>query len=108
MTKIIERNLFYGDNVCFEHNDDTFSHKKKKSMTTRELYKMDLFGDLQTVSPFEMPVIGSYNGIVPSRLVPFNVAVANHDYDCTAHFYINDPLFFRVLRNPTRYLSVVK
>lgn len=109
MTKIIERNLFYGDNVCFELHDDTFSHKKKKkSMTTRELYKMDLFGDLQTVSPFEMPVIGSYNGIVPSRLVPFNVAVANHDYDCTAHFYINDPLFFRVLRNPTRYLSVLK
>lgn len=30
MTKIIERNLFYGDNVCFELHDDTFSHKKRR------------------------------------------------------------------------------
>lgn len=92
------------------HQEDEASVKKRvrKYITTQEMYKMDLFGDLKTVGTYQMPVIEPYDGPKPTRLVPFNVALANHDYDCTVHFYINDPLFFKVLRYPKRYLPILK
>lgn len=110
MPKLVLENLFGGVKKYYDtHNcDSSFKKIKKKSMTTKKLYKMDIFGDLETVSSYGMPVISSYSGPVPTRLVPFNVALANHDYDCTVHFYINDPLFFKILRYPTKYLDVLK
>ena len=91
-----------------EADDVSVKKKKRKYMTTRELYKMDIFGSLKTTGEYQMPVIAEYKGYSPTRLVPFNVAMANHDYECTVHFYINDPLFFKILRNPKRYLPILK
>lgn len=80
----------------------------KKSKTNYEFYNMDLFRDLKHDAEFDMPIIEESELEVPSRLLPFNVAMANHDYDCTVHFYINDSLFARILNNPSRYLPVLK
>lgn len=109
MEKLIFKDLFGGRPDCISVNhSDKHLIKYNKSMTTLELYKIDLFGNLETTGPYDMPVVPNYCGPIPSRLVPFNVAMANHDYDCTTHFYINDYLFVKVLKDPKRYLPILK
>ena len=83
------------------------STKKRKafSLNLAELFHSEIYGSLPTAGETPLPVLETISIIYPKRLVPFNVAYANRDYDCTVHFYIADRLFIRVLRNPEKYLE---
>ena len=83
-------------------------NKKTKKYSKYELYHLDIFEDLELDDEYKMPIIRPFEGALPMRLVPFHEAIAKRDYDCTVHFYINDALFVRVLRQPKRYLSILK
>lgn len=83
-------------------------HKtRKRSKSVRELYHMDLFEKLPKDAIFGMPIIESFQGTIPTKLVPFNIAMAERDYNCTVHFYINDGLFMQILRRPLKYLDIL-
>ena len=79
--------------------------RKEFSITPKELFHSDLYGKWPTLCSTPLPVLAPYCGEPPTRLVPFNEAYANKDYHCTVHFYIDDSLFLRVLRNPEKYLA---
>jgi hypothetical protein len=85
---------------------------KKKRRTFRlnknELFHRDLYGEIPQPFSTPLPVQAPYCGETPTRLVPFNEAYANKDYNCTVHFFIDDFLFIRVLRNPKKYLDFFK
>lgn len=59
------------------------------------------------VGPYDMPIIGPYNGKLPRFLVPFNQASKAASHQAFVHFYIDDYLFERVWRNPERYLPLL-
>lgn len=82
--------------------------RKEFSLNPKELFHSDLYGNLPTPYSTPLPVLAPYSGEPPTRLVPFNEAYANKDYHCTVHFYINDSLFLRVLRNPEKYLEFLQ
>lgn len=86
-------------------NKKSKAHREYK--TNYEFYNMDLFGDLE-MNEYDLPIIKEFVGEPPTRLVPFNVAMTKRDFDCTVHFYINDPLFAKVRNNPERYLSIMQ
>lgn len=79
--------------------------KKAFSLNLAELFHSEIYGNLPTAGETPLPVLEKTQCICPKRLVPFNVAYANKDYDCTVHFYIDDSLFLRVLRHPEKYLG---
>ena len=83
------------------------SARKKKafSLNLAELFHTEIYGSLPTAGETPLPVLEPINNIYPKRLVPFHVAYANKDYDCTVHFYIGDDLFLRVLLHPEKYLE---
>lgn len=70
-----------------------------------ELFHSELYGSFPTAGKTPLPVLEPTKNIYPTRLVPFNEAYANKDYNCTVHFYIDDKLFLRVLRKPEKYLA---
>ena len=70
-----------------------------------ELFHGELHGSFPTAGKTPLPVLEPTKNIYPTRLVPFNEAYANKDYNCTVHFYIDDKLFLRVLRKPEKYLA---
>lgn len=78
--------------------------RKAFSLNLAELFHSDIYGSLPTAGKTPLPVLEPLKDIYPKRLVPFNVAYATKDYNCTVHFYIYDTLFLRVLRNPKKYL----
>lgn len=102
----------FGNEVRLPVVNNKSRESKKEKPTCRKsvasLYKMDLFGGLKTEGRYEMPIIEAYNGSPPKRLVPFNVAMANKDYDCCVHFYIDDALFVKLWRQPVKYLPFLK
>ena len=79
--------------------------RKTFSLNKDELFHSDLYGEMPQPFTTLLPALDSYYGETPTRLVPFNEAYANKDYNCTVHFFINDLLFIRVLRNPEKYLD---
>ena len=79
--------------------------RKTFSLNLAELFHSELYGSLPTAGETPLPVLKPINVIYPKRLVPFNVAYATKDHDCTVHFYIADRLFLRVLRHPEKYLE---
>ena len=79
--------------------------RKAFSLNLAELFHSDIYGSLPTAGKTPLPVLEPINDVYPKRLVPFNVAYANKDYDCIVHFYIDDHLFLRVLRHPEKYLQ---
>jgi hypothetical protein len=80
----------------------------KEKMTFKlnfdELFHSELYGSLPTAGKTPLQVLEPTTDIYPKRLVPFNVAYSEKDYDCTVHFFIHDGLFIRVLRDPEKYL----
>lgn len=79
--------------------------RKEFCLNKEELFHSELYGNLPALCSTPLPVLAPYCGEPPTRLVPFNEAYANKDYHCTVHFFIDDPLFLRVLRNPEKYLD---
>ncbi len=79
--------------------------RKEFFFNKEELFHSELYGNRPTLCSTPLPVLAPYRGDIPTRLVPFNVAYANKDYHCTVHFFIDDFLFLRVLRNPKKYLE---
>ena len=98
----------------FESGDKpTLLPKKRKPLAKKsnpfklnfdKLFHSELYGSLPTAGKTPLQVLEPITDIYPKRLVPFNVAYSEKDYDCTVHFYIHDKLFLRVLRNPEKYL----
>ena len=84
--------------------------KKKKEfvLNIEALFHSDLYGPKPKVFSTPLPGLKQYLGKLPDRLVPFNVAYANKDYNCTVHFFIDDSLFIRVLRKPEKYVDFFK
>ena len=82
--------------------------RKEFCLNKEELFHSELYGNLPTLCSTPLPVVAPYRGNIPTRLVPFHEAYANKDYHCTVHFYINDYLFLRVLRNPIKYLEFLQ
>lgn len=82
---------------------------KKESRTfclnKNELFHSDLYGEWPQSFSTPLPALAPYCGETPTRLVPFNEAYAKRDFSCTVHFFIDDLLFIRVLRNPEKYLD---
>lgn len=79
--------------------------RKEFHLNKEEIFHHDIYGDWPITFSTPLPVLEPYNGSIPTRLVPFNEAYARKDYDCTVHFFIDDLLFIRVLRNPEKYLG---
>ena len=82
--------------------------RKTFKLNKKELFHSDLYGDMPQYCSTPLPALVPYCGETPTRLVPFNEAYAYKDYNCTVHFFINDLLFIRVLRNPEKYLEFFK
>jgi len=79
--------------------------RKKFILVKSELFHSDLYGEMPQSLTTPLPALVPYSYSTPTRLVPFNEAFANKDYNCTVHFFIDDLLFIRVLRNPEKYLE---
>ncbi len=82
--------------------------RKTFNLNKEELFHSDLYGEMPQSFTTPLPALAPYCGEIPSRLVPFNEAYAYKDFNCTVHFFINDLLFIRVLRNPEKYLEFFK
>lgn len=82
--------------------------RKEFKFCKEELFHSDLYGPMPKVFSTPLPALAPYKGELPVRLQPFNVAYATEDYNCTVHFFIDDLLFIRVLRNPEKYLDFFK
>lgn len=79
--------------------------RKTFSINKTELFHSELYGEMPQSFTTPLPALVPYYGETPTRLVPFNEAYAYKDYNCTVHFFIDDLLFIRVLRNPDKYLA---
>ena len=79
--------------------------RKKFKLNKEELFHSDLYGEWPQLFSTSLPALAPFSGETPTRLVPFNDAYAKKDYNCTVHFFIDDLLFIRVLRNPQKYLE---
>lgn len=85
-------------------------HREKRKtkefcLNKEELFHRELYGNMPSAYSTPLPVLAPYRGELPRRLVPFHEAYAKKDYDSTVHFFIDDRLFLRVLRNPEKYLE---
>jgi hypothetical protein len=111
----MEQNLFFSG---YESHSVTTSSPSRKGkvekerktfkLNKKELFHSDLYGDMPKFCSTPLPALVPYCGETPTRLVPFNEAYAYKDYNCTVHFFIDDLLFIRVLRNPEKYLDFFK
>lgn len=102
------RNILYNGNSLFPEYDEKeeikkIIHKKKKK-EKEDFFYLNMLESIAVSGYYQMPILKPYNGEIPTRLVPFNVAYANKDYDCAVHFFIADKHFLRVFLNPTKYL----
>lgn len=79
--------------------------RKKFKLNKEELFHSDLYGEWPQLFTTPLPALVPYCGETPTRLLPFNEAYAKKDYSSTVHFFIDDLLFIRVLRNPEKYLD---
>lgn len=111
----MEHNLFFSgyENYLVTTSSPSRKGKVKKDRKTfklnkEELFHSDLYGEIPQLYSTSLPALEPYRGEAPARLVPFNEAYAYKDYNCTVHFFINDLLFIRVLRNPEKYLEFFK
>ena len=111
----MEQILFFSG---YESHSSTISSPSRKgkvkkerktfSLNMTELFHSDSYGEMPQSFTTPLPALVPYYGETPTRLVPFNEAYAYKDYNCTVHFFINDLLFIRVLRNPEKYLEFFK
>lgn len=106
------RNLLYkGDSLFPEYDEKDevtkITHKKKKKQK-EDFFYASMLDRMTVFGYFQMPIIKPYNGEIPTRLVPFNVAFANKDYDCCVHFFIADKHFLRIFQNPNKYIPFLK
>lgn len=111
----MEQNLFFSGYESYSVTTSSPSRKgkvKKERKTfklnKKELFHCDLYGPMPEMFSTPLPALEPYCGETPTRLVPFNVAYATKSYNCTVHFFIDDFLFIRVLRNPEKYLEFFK
>lgn len=82
--------------------------RKEFKLNFDELFHRELYGEIPVAFSTPLPELAPYCGDIPSRLVPFHEAYAYKDYHCTLHFYTDDSLFLRVLRNPEKYLEFLQ
>lgn len=87
------------------HRKSRKRKRKEFKLNFDELFHRELYGERPIVFSTPLPELASYCGDSPTRLVPFHEAYAYKDYHCTLHFYTDDSLFLRVLRNSVKYLS---
>ena len=60
-----------------------------------DVFKAWLVEGAQFDGEYEFPIIGD-SGKIPERVIPFDKAVGNKDYDQWVHFYIHDREFERI------------
>ena len=78
--------------------------------TLYDYFNLDLFGNLPTEGPEQMPILLPYEASreLPQRMVAFDKAFTKRDSDCIVHFYEDDRRFLRIIRNPKKYLSYLR
>lgn len=89
-------------------NSITLQDKKGKPYTLRNYPNISFYGNLPTVGEIKMPVLKSFCGYIPNRIVAFDEAYTKKDTDCIVHFYENDRRFMRLFHNPMKYLGFLK
>lgn len=111
----MEQNLFfsgYESQTCTtslpSRKGKIMKERKKFRLNKEELFHSDLYGEMPQYFMTPLPALAPYCWETPTKLVPFNEAYAYKDYNCTVHFFIDDLLFIRVLRNPEKYLGFFK
>lgn len=111
----MDKNLFFPGYERYSSTTSSPSRKGKVkkerktfSLNMTELFHSDIYGEMPQSFTTPLPALEPYHGEIPTRLVPFNEAYAYKYYNCTVHFFINDLLFIRVLRNPEKYLEFFK
>ena len=100
------RNLLYkGDSLFPEYDEkeevEKVIHKKKKKEKD-DFFYMKILESIPVSGYYQMPTLKPYLGEIPTRLVPFNIAYAEKDYDCTVHFLLQTNIFcvyFRIPKN---------
>lgn len=68
------------------------------------IFLRNVYGYLPTVGEIKWPVLKPNYNIPKTRLLPFNEAWSCQRTDCIVHFFINDALFTRIFRNPSKYI----
>lgn len=72
----------------------------------RNIFKTDLIEGAMLDGEFGFPVIHRTNA-EPQRLISFDKAIASRDVSQWVHFYIPDPLFERIWKDPWRYYQAL-
>ena len=54
---------------------------------------------------YQMPELVPFTGNIPSRLIPFHIAMSDTDYNAGVHFYEDDYLFERIWTSPEKYVQ---
>ena len=72
-----------------------------------DVFKAWLVEGAQFNGKYEFPQIGG-SGKIPERVIPFDKAIGNKDYDQWVHFYIYDREFERIWNHPNKYLEILK
>lgn len=57
---------------------------------------------------YEFAKIRGVNTRIPNILLPFDKSIRSRKYDSYIHFYLKDDRFYRLWKNPKRYLSILK
>lgn len=68
------------------------------------IFLRDYYGYLPTAGEIEWPVLEPNYKATTTTLLPFNEAWSYGRTDCVVHFFIDDHLFMRLFRNPTKYI----
>lgn len=70
------------------------------------VFNIDINAGAIPAGKFEIPTILRAE-FVPNRLISFDKAISSRNYDQWVHFFIHDYQFFRIWRNPWRYLPIL-
>jgi len=85
----------------------TKERKERVGIKRLDLYNLSYLSNLELSSKNNFPITRATQ-VIPSDLVPFNVALSSVSKDSYVHFFIDDYLFDRLWRDPKRYFSVLR
>ncbi len=92
----------------------TKSTLRRKSSVSDEtpiqhFLKYRVWGRLEVMGPYDVPIIHRYRvSSLPNSVIPFHEAIRSKNFNSIVHFYLNDPLFVRVFRQPEKYIGILK
>ena len=72
-----------------------------------DVFHSYLFKNIDYGGELEIPALHSSH-LLPNKLIPFSKALKTKDYTQWVHFYEKDETILRVLKNPKKYLPILK